>query len=84
MATAVADCDLMNFSPERRMPRVRERAGRRNRHDSTHGRHRPLWEYHPFALDARGLAVGSAATTQCGRTEVGIPAAVQAYCATLR
>ena len=35
----------------------------------------------PFALDSRGLAVGLA-TTQCGRTEVGIPAAVQAYCAT--
>jgi hypothetical protein len=35
----------------------------------------------PFALDARGLAVGLA-TTQCGRTEQGIPAAVQAYCAT--
>ena len=34
-----------------------------------------------FALDSRGQAVGLA-TTQCGRTEVGIPAAVQAYCAT--
>jgi hypothetical protein len=33
----------------------------------------------PFALDAAGLAVGLA-TTQCGRTEQGIPANVTAYC----
>jgi len=33
----------------------------------------------PLGLDASGIPVGLA-TTQCGRTEQGIPAAVQAYC----
>jgi hypothetical protein len=33
----------------------------------------------PFGLDAAGTPIGLA-TTQCGRTEQGIPASVQAYC----
>ena len=33
----------------------------------------------PLSLDASGTPVGLA-TTQCGRKEQGIPAAVQAYC----
>ena len=62
------------------MRRVRERARRRA---SAHPRTDDTVRYgqDPFALDSRGLAVGLA-TTQCGRTEAGIPAAVQAYCAT--
>jgi carboxypeptidase family protein len=34
----------------------------------------------PLSLDAAGIPIGLA-TTQCGRREQGIPAAVQAYCA---
>ena len=34
----------------------------------------------PLALDASGIPIGLQ-NTQCGRTEQGIPAAVQAYCA---
>src|SRR4029453_4188587 len=33
----------------------------------------------PLSLDASGTPIGLA-TTQCGRTEQGIPANVQAYC----
>ena len=33
----------------------------------------------PLSLDASGTPIGLQ-TTQCGRTEQGIPAAVQAYC----
>jgi len=33
----------------------------------------------PLSLDAAGVPIGLA-TTQCGRSEAGIPAAVQAYC----
>ena len=35
----------------------------------------------PLSLDAAGIPIGLA-TTQCGRSEAGIPAAVQAYCDT--
>ena len=64
---------------QRRVRRVRERAGRRRRH---HPRTDDTVRYgqDPFALDAAGTPIGLA-TTQCGRTEEGIPAAVQAYCA---
>jgi hypothetical protein len=75
-----ADCDLMNFTPNGECSTFVNAPGAGTgttpRTDDT-----VRYGQDPFALDARGLAVGLA-TTQCGRTEVGIPAAVQAYCAT--
>ena len=74
-----ADCDLMNFTPNGECGAFVNvpggGIGNTPRTDDT-----VRYGQDPFALDSRGLAVGLA-TTQCGRTEQGIPAAVQAYCA---
>ena len=74
------ECDLMNFTPNGECGAFVNApgagVGTTPRTDDT-----VRYGQDPFALDARrGLAVGLA-TTQCGRTEQGIPAAVQAYCA---
>jgi hypothetical protein len=73
------DCDLMNFTPNGECGTFVNAPGAGTgttpRTDDT-----LRYGQDPFALDAAGLAVGLA-TTQCGRTEQGIPAAVQAYCA---
>ena len=71
-----ADCDLMNFTPNGECGTFVQTPNANPRTDDA-----VRYGQDPFALDSRGLAVGLA-TTQCGRTEVGIPAAVQAYCAT--
>lgn len=62
------DCDLMNFAPNG------ECAAFVTFNDTVRfGRD-------PLGLDAAGTPIGLA-TTQCGRSEKGIPPAVQAYCA---
>jgi hypothetical protein len=62
------DCDLLNFNPngECGAPLAGQDFVRYGRD--------------PLSLDAAGTPLGLA-TTQCGRKEQGIPAAVQAYCA---
>jgi hypothetical protein len=62
------DCNLLDFTPngECGAPLAGQDAVRYGRD--------------PLSLDAAGTPLGLA-TTQCGRTEQGIPAAVQAYCA---
>jgi hypothetical protein len=61
------DCDLLNFGPngECGAPLAGQDPVRFGRD--------------PLSLDAAGIPIGLA-TTQCGRKEQGIPAAVQAYC----
>jgi hypothetical protein len=71
------DCDLMNFSPNGEcgtfVPFIFGPGGLTITNDTARfGRD-------PLGLDAAGNPVGLQ-TTQCGRTEQGIPAAVQAYC----
>jgi hypothetical protein len=68
------DCDLMNFAPNGECTTgFAPFAGFTVANDTTRfGRD-------PLGLDAAGNPVGLQ-TTQCGRTEQGIPAAVQAYC----
>ena len=72
----VVDCDLLNFNAQ--ISRGTSAAGRARcscspQPDATrYGRD-------PLSLDAAGMPIGLQ-TTQCGRTEQGIPAAVQAYC----
>jgi hypothetical protein len=62
------DCDLLNFAAngECGLPLAGQDSVRYGRD--------------PLSLDASGIPIGLA-TTQCGRREQGIPAAVQAYCA---
>ena len=62
----VVDCDLMNFSPNG-VWQSDPRTG-----SVRYGRD-------PLSLDSAGTPIGLA-TTQCGRREQGIPAAVQTYC----
>jgi hypothetical protein len=61
------DCDLMNFQP--------------NGECTTFGFGQDTVRYgrDPLGLDAAGTPIGLQ-TTQCGRREAGIPAAVAAYC----
>jgi hypothetical protein len=71
------DCDLMNFSPNGEcagfVPFFFGAGGLVISNDTARfGRD-------PLGLDAAGNPVGLQ-STQCGRTEQGIPAAVQAYC----
>jgi carboxypeptidase family protein len=79
----IVDCDLLNFNAQDRsgsggdicggpgsvftVPDASSVTAARN-----YGRD-------PLSLDASGTPIGLQ-TTQCGRTEAGIPAAVQAYC----
>jgi Carboxypeptidase regulatory-like domain len=69
------DCDLTNFANNGECLGFVQQFGANPRTDDI-----LRYGQDPFALDAQGLAVGLA-TTQCGRTEQGIPASVQAYCA---
>lgn len=62
------DCDLLNFS-------INGECGA-----PLAGQDSVRYGRDPLSLDAAGIPIGLA-TTQCGRTEQGIPAAVQAYCA---
>ncbi len=72
------DCDLLNFNTQDNSTRGGDICGGPTSvaaQDSTrYGRD-------PLSLDAAGTPIGLA-TTQCGRKEQGIPADVQAYCAT--
>jgi hypothetical protein len=63
----IVDCDLLNFNPngECELPIAGQDPVRYGRD--------------PLSLDAAGTPIGLA-TTQCGRREQGIPAAVQDYC----
>src|SRR4029453_2210436 len=62
------DCDLMNFSPNGECG------------NPILGQDPVRYGRDPLSLDAAGTPIGLT-TTQCGRREQGIPAAVQAYCA---
>jgi hypothetical protein len=64
------DCDLMNFTPNGECGTF-----------TGAGNDTVRFGRDPFQLDAAGVAPIGLQTTQCGRTEQGIPAAVQAYCA---
>jgi hypothetical protein len=67
------DCDLMNFTPNGECGAFAPLAGFTVSNDTTRfGRD-------PLGLDAAGTPIGLQ-TTQCGRSEKGIPAAIQAYC----
>jgi hypothetical protein len=68
----IPDCDLLNFAPN----------GECGGPSFTFPPNDPVrYGRDPLGLDAAGNPVGLA-TTECGRTEKGIPAAVQAYCDT--
>ena len=64
----VVDCDLTNFSPNGECG------------NPILGQDPVRYGRDPLSLDAAGTPIGLA-TTQCGRREEGIPAAVAAYCA---
>ena len=62
------DCDLLNFAPNG------ECGGFSPGFNNT-----LAFGQDPYALDAAGTPIGLT-TTQCGRTESAIPAAIQSYC----
>ncbi len=64
----VVDCDLMNVSPNGECLAP------------TFGQDPVRFGRDPLSLDEAGIPIGLA-TTQCGRREQGIPAAVEGYCA---
>jgi hypothetical protein len=69
----VVDCDLLNFAEQ--STTVDFCGGP----TSVPGNDSVRYGRDPLSLDESGLQIGLA-TTQCGRREAGIPAAVQAYC----
>jgi hypothetical protein len=68
------DCDLMNFTPNGECGTFAPLAGFFTVSNDT-----VRFGRDPLGLDAAGIPIGLQ-TTQCGRREQGIPAAVQAYC----
>jgi len=71
----VADCNLMNFSPNGECGTFLAFAPV----SLVTGNDTTRFGKDPLSLDASGTPVGLQ-TSQCGRTEQGIPAAVTAYC----
>jgi hypothetical protein len=69
----VVDCDLLNFAEQ-------TGADICGGPTSVFGQDSVRYGRDPLSLDASGLQIGLG-TTQCGRSEEGIPADVQAYCA---
>jgi hypothetical protein len=70
----VVDCDLLNYAEQTVVGG--DFCGGSN---SVLGQDSVRYGRDPLSLDAAGTPIGLA-TTQCGRKEGGIPAAVQAYC----
>ena len=68
----VVDCDLLNFN-------CADAADVCGGPTSVGGQDSVRYGRDPLSLDDSGVPIGLA-TTQCGRREAGIPAAVQAYC----
>jgi hypothetical protein len=68
----IVDCDLLNFAAQ-------SSADICGGPTSVGGQDSVRYGRDPLSLDASGTPIGLA-TTQCGRNEAGIPAAVQAYC----
>src|SRR5688572_20512500 len=68
----IVDCDLLNFAAQ-------SSADVCGGPTSVFGQDSQRYGRDPLSLDASGTPIGLA-TTQCGRREAGIPAAVQAYC----
>jgi hypothetical protein len=75
----IVDCNLMDFTPNGECGTFVNAPGAGT--TTTPARTDDTLRYgrDPLTLDAAGTPVGLA-TTQCGRTEQGIPAAVQSYC----
>jgi hypothetical protein len=71
------DCDLLNFGAQNSSASGGDICGGPT---SVFGQDSTRYGRDPLSLDAEGRSIGLA-TTQCGRTELGIPADVQAYCA---
>jgi hypothetical protein len=71
------DCDLLNFTEQNNSASGGDICGGPT---SVAGQDSTRYGRDPLSLDAEGRSIGLA-TTQCGRTELGIPADVQAYCA---
>jgi hypothetical protein len=69
----VVDCDLLNFAAQ-------STADICGGPTSVAGQDSVRYGRDPYSLDASGVTQIGLATTQCGRSETGIPAAVQAYC----
>jgi hypothetical protein len=72
----IVDCDLLNFAAQNRVATGGDICGGPT---SVFGQDSLRYGRDPLSLDASGTPIGLA-TTQCGRTEAGIPTAVQAYC----
>ncbi len=71
------DCDLLNFAAQNSSASGGDICGGPT---SVFGQDSTRYGRDPLSLDAEGRSIGLT-TTQCGRTEQGIPADVQAYCA---
>jgi hypothetical protein len=69
----IVDCNLMDFNPNGECGGFIFTPGPNPTNDTAR------FGLDPLGLDAAGIPIGLA-TTQCGRREAGIPAAVQAYC----
>ena len=72
----VVDCNLLNFASQNLTASGGDVCGGPT---SVAGQDSLRYGRDPLSLDASGNAIGLG-TTQCGRNEAGIPAAVQAYC----
>jgi hypothetical protein len=70
------DCDLLNFSAQNNSATGGDICGGPN---SVFGQNPNNYGRDPLSLDQAGSPIGLT-TTQCGRSELGIPSAVQAYC----
>jgi hypothetical protein len=68
----IVDCDLLNFNAQSAQDICGGPTSVANQDSTRYGRD-------PLSLDTAGTPIGLA-TTQCGRNESGIPAAVKAYC----
>jgi hypothetical protein len=71
----IVDCDLLNFAAQAVPGRDICGGGA----TTLPGQDSTRYGRDPLSLDAAGTPIGLQ-TTQCGRTELGIPADVQAYC----
>jgi hypothetical protein len=72
----VVNCDLLDFNAQDLSATGGDICGGQT---SVPGQDSVRYGRDPLSLDASGQPIGLG-TTQCGRTEEGIPAAVQAYC----
>jgi hypothetical protein len=73
----IVDCDLLNFAAQDNIATGGDSCGGPN---SVFNQDSVRYGRDPLSLDASGIAPIGLTTTQCGRSEQGIPADVQAYC----